>query len=174
MGAAARKFRALGYHGVGIDALAKAAGVTSGAFYKHFASKSNSFRVVVVAGFEALRAGIVHYIAQHRRNWLSHFLDFYFGSKHRADLPGGCALPSLTSEVMRADREVRTAFQDELLKVAAAIAEGLPGATSRVSAWPILAQLLGGVMLARAVTDENVAQEISEAVKASIKAGAPQ
>ena len=37
--AAGRKFRKHGYAGVGIDALAKAAGVTSGAIYGHFGSK---------------------------------------------------------------------------------------------------------------------------------------
>jgi AcrR family transcriptional regulator len=169
MDAAAREFRALGYHGVGIDGLAKAAHVTSGAFYKHFASKSDSFRTVVVDGLKKLRDGIAHYRASQPKDWLVPFLDFYFGSKHRADLAGGCALPSLTSEVVRADREVRTAFQEELLNVAAAVADGLPGTAGRAAAWPVLAQLLGGVLLARVVTDQDLAREIADSVKASIK-----
>jgi AcrR family transcriptional regulator len=171
MDAAAREFRALGYHGVGIDGLAKAAGVTSGAFYKHFASKSDGFRAVVAGGLEQLRAAIEHYKASQQEDWLAPFLDFYLGPEHRGNLAGGCTLAGLTSEAVRADPEVRTAFQEELLKVAEAIADGLPRSAGRAAAWPILAQLLGGVLLARVVTDEDIAQEIADTVKASIKPG---
>ncbi|MGI4944284.1 MAG: TetR/AcrR family transcriptional regulator, partial [Janthinobacterium lividum] len=38
-----------GYDGVGVDGLAAQAGITSGAFYGHFRSKAEVFRVAAVA-----------------------------------------------------------------------------------------------------------------------------
>jgi AcrR family transcriptional regulator len=167
--AAARQFRSLGYHGVGVDGIANAAGVTSGAFYKHFRSKSEAFRTAAITGLEKLRAGIEHYKLSRLKDWLGSFVDFYLGPKHTSDLPGGCTLPSLTSEVVRADLETRIAYQEELLKVAAALASGIPDGQSRETTWPVLAQLLGGVMLVRVVEDKRLKREIAEAIKASIK-----
>ena len=48
--AAGRGFRTGGFGGAGVDALAKGAGLTSGAFYAHFDSKAEAFRLVVSAG----------------------------------------------------------------------------------------------------------------------------
>ena len=42
--AAGRGFRTGGFGGAGVDALAKGAGLTSGAFYAHFDSKAEAFR----------------------------------------------------------------------------------------------------------------------------------
>ena len=41
--AAGRSFRSNGYAGIGVDGIAKAAGVTSGAFYAHLGSKKWCF-----------------------------------------------------------------------------------------------------------------------------------
>src|SRR2546425_2773958 len=52
-----RGFRRLGFGGVGVDGLAKEAGVTSGAFYGHFPSKAEAFKAAAVAGLVELRQG---------------------------------------------------------------------------------------------------------------------
>jgi hypothetical protein len=39
----------------------------------------------------------------------------------------------------------------------------------REATWPVLAQLLGGVMLVRVVEDKRLKREIAKAIKASIK-----
>jgi TetR/AcrR family transcriptional repressor of nem operon len=79
-------------------------------------------------------------------------------------------MPSLSAEVERADEATRSAYEAELLKVAALVADGLPGHPGREAAWPILAMLAGGVMLARAVRDEAVAGEIADAVLHAVRA----
>ncbi len=56
--AAGRGFRTGGFGGTGVDALAKGAGLTSGAFYAHFDSKAEAFRLVVSDGLATLRNGI--------------------------------------------------------------------------------------------------------------------
>ena len=48
--AASMSFRSNGYAGIGVDGIAKAAGVTSGAFYAHFGSKDKAFKSVLDMG----------------------------------------------------------------------------------------------------------------------------
>jgi hypothetical protein len=65
-------------------------------------------------------------------------------------------------------------YQEELLKLGEAIKTGLPTAGSekqrRQAAWALLAQLAGGVMMARAVADKTLAAEIATAVRKHIDA----
>lgn len=165
--AAGRVFRESGIAGVGVDGLAKAAGVTSGAFYKHFPSKAEAFRATVVQGMERLRQGVEHFREQ-EGSWITAFSRYYLSREHRRDVAGGCALPSLSAEVGRTGPQTRTDYQVELLEVAETLAAGLPGAPDREAAWPILAQLVGAVVLARAVQDDAVADEIAHAALASL------
>ena len=76
-------------------------------------------------------------------------------------------MQSLAPEAGRSDKLSRAAFQAELLKVAEAVASGLPHAGRKpdiASAWVFLAMLVGGVTLARAVKDEELAEGIAGAV----------
>src|SRR5215471_7453032 len=79
--AAGRGFRTGGFGGAGVDALAKGAGLTSGAFYAHFGSKAEVFRLAVVDGLAFLRNGILSFRESHGRNWREPFIDFYLGPR---------------------------------------------------------------------------------------------
>ena len=57
---AGRGFRKAGFGGIGVDGLAKEAGVTSGAFYVHFDSKAQAFRESVALGMAELRGGVLY------------------------------------------------------------------------------------------------------------------
>ncbi len=171
--ASGRLFREHGFGGIGVDGLSREAGVTTGAFYNHFGSKAGAFAAVIAAGVERLRLGLEHIRHAHGPNWLAAFAAFYLGQGHRADVAGGCALPSLSADVGRADAATRAAYQTELLKVAALVADGLPGNPGRAAAWPILAQLVGGVILSRAVADAALAQEIADSVRAAVGTAGP-
>jgi TetR/AcrR family transcriptional regulator, transcriptional repressor for nem operon len=169
--AAGRQFREHGFGGIGVEGLAHEAGVTSGAFYNHFGSKAGAFAAVVRAGVERVRIGAEYFRRQHGKCWLAAFAGFYLGADHRRNVAGGCALPSLSAEVARADATTRASYEEELLKLAAFVADGLPGSPGREAAWPILALLAGGVMLSRAVQDAAVAQEIADAVLKAVPTG---
>jgi AcrR family transcriptional regulator len=173
LGAAGRGFRRLGYGGVGVDGLAKEAGVTSGAFYGHFASKAEAFEAAAVAGLVELRGGIESLQARDPASWLARFVDFYLSTKRTCELGDSCALQSLTPDVARAGRETRSAYEAELVRVADAVATGLPGgalAARRKLAWTILAMLSGGVTLARAAADPKIGAQIAAGVKAGVAA----
>lgn len=165
--AASRLFRQEGYGGAGIGPLAKAAGVTNGAFYGHFKSKSEAFRSVVLTGLEQVRLAIADLKAAHGKRWRRPFVDFYLGPRRTCELGESCALPSLSPEVMRADDETRDAYEEQLLRIVGEVSAGLedlPVADREDRAIAFLALLSGGVTLARAVRDPALSERIAQAV----------
>jgi len=168
LNAAGQLFRQEGYGGSGIDSLTKAAGVTNGAFYGHFASKRDAFRTAVLSGLEELRTGIAALKAKRGRRWFRTFVDLYLGAKRTCDLGQSCALPSLSPEVVRADAVTRRAYEQELRGLIEEVASGLSarrGARRDDTAITLLALLSGGVTLARAVSDPALADKIAQAVQ---------
>ena len=122
--AAGRGFRKGGFAGLGVDGLAKEAGVTSGAFYVHFGSKAAAFRESVAQGMTDLRNGVRQCQTTHDRGWWPEFVRFYLGAKRRGELTESCAMQSLPSEVARSDASSRAAFEAQLLDIAATVASG--------------------------------------------------
>ena len=173
---AGRSFRSHGFEGAGVDGVAKAAGVTSGAFYAYFKSKADAFRETVSAGMQDLEQAIRGLRADHGAAWLERFVDFYLGEKRTCAVTESCALQSLTCEVARADAKTRELYEQELRAVVSATAEGMPGATAKArrnEAIVTLALLSGGVSLARAVNDPGFSEEIAKAIRGSLLRKAP-
>jgi TetR/AcrR family transcriptional repressor of nem operon len=171
---AARNFRSQGYEGAGVDGLAKAAGLTSGAFYAHFKSKADAFRETVSAGMQELALAIEQLRAHGESSWVQRFVEFYLGEKRTCALTESCALQSLTGEVARADSETRKIYETQLRAVIDAAAEGIRGASTkqrRNEAIVMLALLSGGVSLARAVDDPALADEIAGAIRGALLRG---
>lgn len=167
--AVGRGFRRHGVAGIGVDGLASEAGLTSGAFYTHFDSKSEAFEEAAIAGLESLLAGIDGLQAAHGDGWVEAFVEFYLGFKRTCDLEEACGLQALTPEVVRADAAVRGRYQAVLLQIVERVARGLrsrPGWPSRKDrAWALLALLSGGVTMARATRDSGVSEEAATALK---------
>ena len=166
-----RGFRRRGFDGAGVDGLAKGAGVTSGAFYAHFDSKAAAFRESIASGLEEFRAAVEQFQNEYGDRWLAEFANFYLGEKRNCDLAESCALQSLTPEVGRSDDMARSVFQSEVLKAAETFASGLPlvdGKPDLDRAWAYMAMLAGGVTLARAVKDQELAEGIASAVSNAI------
>jgi AcrR family transcriptional regulator len=169
--AAGRGFRECGYGGVGVDALAQAAGVTSGAFYVHFDSKAAAFRDAVVQGVADVDRAVRKLQVDDPRGWWPAFVAFYLGTRRKSALAESCGLQSLTSEVARADVASRGVFETELRAVGQTIAAGppSPGAPRTVdSACAALATLIGAVTLARAVRDPALADQIAAAAERAL------
>ncbi|MFL5305785.1 MAG: TetR family transcriptional regulator [Polyangia bacterium] len=166
--AAGRAFRRGGLGGVGVDGLAKEAGVTSGAFYVHFDSKATAFRESVVQGVADVTAGIKAAQAAHGPKWWPEFVRFYLGERRKCDLSESCGLQSLSAEVARADEASRAGFTAEFEKVCMAIVSG-PAADDAPATLPeahaALATLVGAVTLARAVNDPAIAKGIADAAE---------
>ena len=168
--AVGRGFRKHGYAGIGVDGLAKAAGVTSGAFYAHFGSKDGAFNVALAAGLDEVIEALPVFQSEHGADWVRAFAEYYLGKAHRCDLEGGCAMATLTSEVVRSASEVHAAFEKKMTKIADLVASGLAGSSEqerRARAWSMLGILIGGLNVARAMKSTKVAEEVADAIKAS-------
>lgn len=168
--AAGRGFRKYGYAGIGVDGLAKAAGVTSGAFYAHFGSKDGAFDVALAAGLDEVIAGVPEFQTKHGTDWVKAFVEYYLGKPHRNDLECGCAMATLTPEVVRSGTEVHAAFEKKMSKIAALVAQGLAGDSDeerRARAWSMLGILIGGINIARAMKSTKASEEVADAIKAA-------
>jgi AcrR family transcriptional regulator len=164
--AAGRGFRKGGYGGIGVDGLAKEAGMTSGAFYVHFDSKKAAFRESMLQGIVELQEGVNYLQAEHGAEWWPEFVRYYLSVKRTCDLSESCALQSLPPEVARLDESLRAEFESELRKLAKSIAAGPPSPVTPAdeeSAYAALALLTGTVTLARAVSSESLARKIAQA-----------
>ena len=168
--AAGRGFRIGGFGGIGVDALAREAGMTSGAFYAHFRSKADAFRLAVVDGISFLREGVATFLTRYGKNWRDPFVDFYFGKRMNVGLDEACALPSFTPDVARADSATREAYEDELDRLIETLAAGFGDSPDRERACAFLAVLSGGASIARAVKDEHLRKEMLAAAGSAAKA----
>ncbi len=166
LASAGRGFRANGFGGLGVDGIAKAAGVTSGAFYAHFASKAEAFRDSVRTGMRDLADGIAA-MRDAGGDWAARFVDFYASDRLDCDLAEACALQSLTNDVARAEPATRADYTTELKEVVALLAQGTGAASipDRARAIALLALLSGGVSMARAVDDADLRAEIASALR---------
>ncbi|NOZ54781.1 MAG: TetR/AcrR family transcriptional regulator [Gammaproteobacteria bacterium] len=168
--AVGRGFRKYGYSGIGVDGLAKAAGVTSGAFYSHFGSKDGAFEIALTAGLDEVIEGVPVFQNEHGGDWVKAFVDYYLGKPHRVDLECGCAMATLTPEVVRFDTKVHAAFEKKMTMIADLVANGLAGSSNedrRARAWSMLGVLIGGLNVVRALNSTKVTEEVSEAIKAA-------
>lgn len=140
-----------GFAASGVDALMKAAGMTSGAFYSHFGSKNDLLKALVeheLAASRALWAGNPHESLQ---DWLSHELDRYLSLSHVRHPEAGCIIPTLAAEIARADGDVKTLYQQELAKGLLVLEQRLG---NRAMAWAFIQQMAGAVLMARALPNE--------------------
>ena len=165
--AASRSFKKGGYSGVGVDSLAKEAGVTSGAFYVHFKSKAEAFRASIVEGLKEVQDSLTHLKKEHGSQWWSKFAEIYMGQKRTCDLNESCAMQSLTAEVGRFDDETKALYETEL-KIIIEIASQNYNKEDKAKALANISMLVGGVTLARAVNNDALALEIAEAIKSNI------
>jgi TetR/AcrR family transcriptional regulator, transcriptional repressor for nem operon len=165
LAAAGRGFRSGGYGGIGVDGLAKEAGLTSGAFYAYFGSKAEAFRQAVRAGIADLASGIRTF-REGGGDWRSRFIAFYTTERVTCDPAESCALQSLTVDVARADAPTREDYTAGLEQAISALAEA-PDPQARAAAIALLALLSGGTSMARAVSDPALAEEIADAVRAA-------
>jgi TetR/AcrR family transcriptional repressor of nem operon len=170
---ASRRFRERGFDGVSVAEVMQEAGLTHGGFYGHFASK------------EALAAeAATHALMQTATRWkatlenrgmdgLERIVNAYLSQRH-VDAPGtGCAIAALGPELARQGEPVRSAFAAELENMIAALAGFMPGADAaerRSRALPLLAQMVGAIVLARAFGRSVLATEILDAVRKTIAA----
>jgi len=167
--AASRLVRQEGIAGLKVADVMAAAGLTHGAFYAHFADKSE---LIEAAFYEAF---------DHRENWigsarkrppeerLSHLLNTYLTPKHRDTPEQGCAFAALAREFAQAGGEFPKAFEGELGISIEHLIELLSeenGDDAKQTAMGVLSLCVGGMVLARAVDNPKLSNEVLKAARA--------
>lgn len=150
-----------GFNESGVAALAASAGVSTGALYKHFGGKADLFRALITAELERT-AQMFGAIDPSDAASVARLLSGYLSLPHVRHPEQGCPLPSLTAEVARADASVRRAYQAGVLAIHAHL-QRIAGTSD--AAWTLMAQSVGAVMLARALTEEPLQQALLTAVR---------
>ena len=164
--AASRIFAERGYRGAGVDAVMKAAGMTSGGFYAHFPSKEALFRESLVAAFQTFRKRLTGEIGGRGGSAsASDFVRRYFDADRRAEAGEGSPINALAPDVARSGQVVREEFEEELLRTAETVAARMrKGATPPgETALAVLALCSGAILLSRAVESPETANRIFEA-----------
>jgi AcrR family transcriptional regulator len=164
--ASARHVKQHGFAASGVDALASAAGVTSGSLYKHFDGKSDLFAAVIRTELQRTAERFAH-IDPGDAAAAEKAMTAYLSLQHVRQPERGCPLPGLAAEVARADDAVRAAFDDGLREVHAQLE---PIAGSSAKAWALIAQSVGAVMLARAALAPGLQRELIESARAEARA----
>jgi TetR/AcrR family transcriptional regulator, transcriptional repressor for nem operon len=169
---AAQLFREHGFEGIGVADLMKEAGLTHGGFYGHFSSKDD---LIAQASARELMRSLEHWSNLAGRasdDPLSAVAGTYLTRSHR-DNPGtGCVLAALGPDVSRQGPAVRRAVTDYVRSVCDLLVKLVPGkskAARRQKAISTYATLVGAMVLARAVDDRALSQEILDAGLASVK-----
>lgn len=151
-----------GFAASGVDALTEAAGVTSGAFYSHFASKNALLKALIENELQTSRemwAGNPHESAE---DWIGYELDRYLSMSHVRHPNAGCVLPALGAEIARAGDDIREAYASELAK-------GVKILTQRLGdkdlAWAFLCQMVGAILMARTMPDQKSQRAVIESSK---------
>jgi TetR/AcrR family transcriptional regulator, transcriptional repressor for nem operon len=173
--AAGALFREKGFDGIGVADIMKAAQLTHGGFYGHFASKDD---LVAQASQRAMARAAMNWTnvtASAPKNPYAALLEHYLSPRHRDDPGHGCAFAALSAEAARCGKPVRSAFASGLEGLIEIITKAVPGRSKsgrRRKAVAAVAELVGALMLARAVDDPALSNEILDAAKQELLAAA--
>ena len=166
---AAREVRAKGPDNVAVAGVMKRAGLTHGGFYSHFASKDALVTEAIGAMFDDARdASRAIEAESDPRAALLGYIGFYLSRTHRDARERGCPLPTLSGALARATPAARDHFAAGVGALTQRLAVALGGlgvADPQAEASAVLSQMVGAVVLARAV-----AGEASDAILADAKA----
>ncbi len=170
--AAGRLFRERGIDAVGVDAVMRAAGLTHGGFYTHFASKEALVAEAAAAALARSAARWEALAAADPTDALERIVGGYLDPAHVGAPARGCVLAALGPEVARRPA-ARSGVTVAIRAMIATLARCLP-AQRRTRATATLCTLVGAVVLARACDDPALAAEILAAAReAATPAGPP-
>ena len=165
-------FNRHGYDNVTIDMVMDAASLTRGGFYHHFSSKQDLFAAAVSsflmgrgarwraeAGVDPVDPALAD---------AANMLRSYLSPDHLFDVEGQCPMIALPSDVGRAAPAVRDAYQHLLKAMVGLYERAIPAGNGdrRATALALSALSVGGMVLARTISDPALGREVREAALA--------
>lgn len=169
--AAARLFRERGFDGVGVAELMKSVGLTHGGFYGQFGSKEDLAAEACEWAFGRSVERWKQAAGSNPGTAAQAIAGSYVSRRHVAHPGTGCAAAALGGDVARQGPKVRKAMAEGVEELVEVLAETMPERTHKARRRHALASfsaMVGAVVLARAVADHGLADEILDAVKDSV------
>jgi TetR/AcrR family transcriptional regulator, transcriptional repressor for nem operon len=164
--AASRLMRERGISGVGVDALTEAAGMTHGSLYSRFGSKQRLVEEAVTYAIAAKGKEVPEEFA------LSDYVSEYLSAAHRDEPGSGCPFAALGCEMSRQSRGVRERFTAGVRGMIALLSgrmeSPLKPRQREEKALATVASLVGALVLARAVNDPKLSDDILRATRNSL------
>ena len=155
-------FKDKGFDAVSVAEVMKAAGLTHGGFYGHFSSKDD---LVAQTLAHALAAD------SFEAGTFSDFFRSYLAPRHRDNSGRGCPTAGLAAAIRHQTPAATAAMTEGLRAQIARIQQALPdqGATDKrraaIGSW---AAMVGAIILARAVDDPELSNEVLDQTRAWI------
>lgn len=165
---ASRLFRDKGFDAVSVAEVMKAAGLTHGGFYGHFDSKDDLIAQTLTHVLSADSGGGGDFRA---------YVDAYLAPRHRDNAAGGCPTAGLAAAIRHQSTAARSAMTEGLRSQIDRIGEALPEmspADRRRAAVGTWAAMVGAVVLARAIDDPALSDEVLEQTRGWIDVGLGQ
>ena len=161
---ASRLFKDKGFDAVSVSEVMKAAGMTHGGFYGHFTSKDDLVAQTLAHALAADSFGDGEF---------SGFIRSYLAPRHRDNPGNGCPTAGLAAAIRHQTPAAKAAMTEGLRSQIARIEHALPdsgSAETRRAAIGSWAAMVGAVILARAVDDPQLSDEVLEQTRAWIDA----
>lgn len=164
-------FRERGFNGIGVADLMKEAGLTHGGFYGQFASKEDLAAEACAHAMEVAAERWRVTAETKGDDALPALLDSYLSPRHCNHSAAGCPIAALGIDVARQGGVARSAFTRGLRPFLDGLSRLVPGRSAeakRKAALTTLSGMVGALILARAVDDPALSEEILEAARASL------
>lgn len=161
---ASRLFRDKGFDAVSVAEVMKAAGLTHGGFYGHFSSKDDLIAQTLAHALAADTVGGGDFHA---------YVGSYLSPRHRDNAAGGCPTAGLAGAIRHQTPAARSAMAEGLRAQIARIDKALPESDpverrrAAIGSW---AAMVGAVILARAIDDPELSDEVLGQTRAWIEA----
>ncbi len=172
---ARRLFNSRGFTEVSIDEIMAGAGLTRGGFYNHFKTKDEVYTEAItrILSCNPVRDGeadgnVVDLPAS-PRDLAQHIIGSYLSRRHLDDFEAHCPLIALPSDVSRSGPQVKEAYKLVLERMIQIFESGLAEKSTegRQRALSISALCIGAMVLARAIDDDALADNIRQAAHQS-------
>lgn len=165
---ARRLFNRRGFTEVSIDEIMADAGLTRGGFYNHFSTKDELYAEAILdmvnnPPAETYDGNKIDFCAS--ADVLSQgIIASYLSRSHLDDVEGGCVMIALPSDVARSGEPVKRAYQHALETIVGVFqASQAEKGDARKRAIAMATLCIGGMVLARAIDDDALRDEIRDA-----------
>ena len=166
-----------GTEGAPVDALMKAAGLTSGALYSQFKNKDDLCSQAICSALDAMLASYGTMVRERGGKGLRSIVSSYLSSAHAVDVAGGCTFTALGTDMAKASPGTRQGYEARFHALVQLFAQGLGDGSEAVrhaKAQHILSTMLGGLTYARVMSDANSREEFLAQLRSSVLRELPE